>query len=238
MNDAALLDLWEAAWPLPPLRRARMLARAAGAAPGAGLGVCNGALLRLRGQLFGHSLTLRAGCPECNTELEFEIDTRALPAPASADDTLHELTLEQSHVRFRAPTDDDLEATELTLAGDASAAARALFERCVVDARVAGRPCAAAALDLEVQQAVAQALDAADPLAGLEFDLACSACDFHFAAPLDLASVVYAELRHRAEAVLADVASLAQAYGWREHDVLELTPLRRAAYLQLAGASG
>lgn len=236
MNDAALLDLWEAAWPLPPLRRAQMLARAAGAAPGAGLGVRNGALLRLREHLFGDGLTLRAGCPACRTELEFEIDTRALPAPTRADDTLHELTLEQTHVRFRAPTDDDLEAlAELALADDASAAARALFERCIVDAQVAGRPCVAAALDLEVQQAVAQALDAADPLAGLEFDLACSACELHFAAPLDLASVVYAELRHRAEAVLADVASLAQAYGWRERDVLALTPLRRAAYLQLAG---
>ena len=235
MNDAALLELWETAWPLPPLQRARWLAQAAGAADGAGLGACNAALLRLRSSFCGPTLPLLASCPACATELEFEVDTRALPA-TSAGAALHELTLGDTWVRFRAPTADDLGL--LTPADTPGAAARALFERCVVEAGIAGQPLPAAALSADVQQAVAQALDAADPLASLEFDLACPACERPFAAPLDVAGVTYAELRHRAEAVLADVAALAQAYGWRESDVLALSPLRRAAYLQLAGAAG
>ena len=234
MNDAALLALWEAVWPLPPHGRAQRLAQAAGASPEAGLGACNAALLRLRADLAGPALPLLARCPACATELEFEIDTRALPA-ATAAEGLHELHLGDTHIRFRAPTAEDLPA--LAGLGDAATAARALFERCVVDASAGGRHLAPAELGSDVQRAVAQALDDADPLATLAFDLACPACERPFTAPLDLAAVTHAELRHRAEAVLADVAALAQAYGWRETDVLALSPLRRAAYLQLAGAS-
>jgi len=234
MNDAALLALWEAAWPLPPLRRAQCLAQAAGAAPDASLGACNAALLRLRAGLAGPALQLLARCPECAAELEFEIDTRALPV-AGAADGLHELQSGDTRVRFRAPTAEDLAA--LAGFGDAATAARALFERCIVDASASGRSLAPAELNADMQRAVAQALDLADPLAALAFDLACPACERAFTAPLDLAAVTHAELRHCAEAVLADVAALAGAYGWREGDVLALSPLRRAAYLQLAGAS-
>ena len=240
MNDAALLDLWEAAWPLAPSPRAQLLARAGGAADDAGPGQRNDAVLRLRSQICGPALRLRACCPGCATDLEFEIDSGALPAPGSSThDAVHELQHGPIRVRFRAPRTDDLDAVAAPgRTDDTFAAARALFERCIVDARVDGRAIDAAELGADVRQAVADALDAADPLASLAFDLACPACATRFDAPLDLAGVTFAELRHRAEGVLADVATLAQAYGWREHEVLALTPLRRAAYLQLAGADG
>ena len=38
-----------------------------------------------------------------------------------------------------------------------------------------------------------------------------------------------------AERTLADVDTLARAYGWTEAEVMELSPTRRAAYLQLLG---
>ena len=156
-----------------------------------------------------------------------------------ADDA-HTLTLGDERVRFRAPCSDDVAALQPTAeaaAGDAAAFARAVFDRCVVDAHIGGAPVLAAALSGAVQHAVAERLDALDPLAGIAIDIACARCSHAFSAPLDLAQLLWTELRHRAEQLLADVAALANAYGWREADVLALSPTRRAAYLQLAGAA-
>ena len=40
---------------------------------------------------------------------------------------------------------------------------------------------------------------------------------------------------HGSERLVADVHALAYAYGWREGDVLALTPARREVYLELTG---
>lgn len=254
MNETELLALWEQALLLAPPARERALARAAGAAPHATLGQYNHALLQLRERLFGRRLALRVACPRCAGELDFEADSAALGlspcnVPAAA---VRQIEHGGLRVHFRAPRVDDLEA----LAGDATANAgaeafaRALFERCVVEVEGSGdgthalesavdrAPTGrrAAALSREVQAAVALQLDALDPHTSLEFALHCPACGHHFDAPLDLAALLWSELRHRAEQILADVAALAHAYGWREGDVLGLTPTRRAAYLQLAQA--
>ncbi len=236
MNDAALLQLWEAALPLPAARRTQLLAQAGGAQGPATLGAANRALLQLHERLCGPALPLHAACPRCTAELEFTLDTAALAAtaPALPGAAEHEVTLGELQLRFRLPNAEDLHVLEA--APGAEAAAQALFERCVLQAEVAGRELRVAELDATVRAAVAAAIDDIEPLASLAFELACTECGHAFQAPLDLAAVTYAELCHCAEQVLADVAALAHAYGWREADVLALSPVRRAAYLQLCGA--
>ncbi|MGH8445497.1 MAG: hypothetical protein ACREVL_09520, partial [Solimonas sp.] len=54
---------------------------------------------------------------------------------------------------------------------------------------------------------------------------------------IDIAEALWQELRSRAEKILLEVDALASAYGWSEEQVLALSPVRRAAYLQLAGTS-
>lgn len=235
MNDTALLQLWEAALPLPRARRTHLLAQAGGAQESATLGAANRALLHLHAHLCGTALALHAACPQCTAELEFTLDTAALAAtsPPLSSAAEHEVKLGEVQVRFRLPNADDLLALEAV--GHAEAAAQALFERCVLQAEAAGRALRADELDAAVREAVAAAIDDIEPLASLAFDLTCAECGHAFQAPLDLAAVAYAELCHGAEQVLADVAALAHAYGWREADVLALSPVRRAAYLQLAG---
>lgn len=245
MNDTTLLHLWESALGVPAAQRAALLAHAAGAAQPATLGASNRALLRLHRQLCGPALPLLAACPRCAAALEFTLDTAALDAGAVADSPgpgsgqeagteVHELALGQTVLRFRLPRNDDL--LHLDAQANAQDAAQSLFQRCVLQVEVAGQEGSVGTLGPDVRQALAQAIDDLEPLASLEFQLGCAECGHSFLAPLDLGSVTFAELRHRAEQVLADVAALAHAYGWREADVLALTPMRRAAYLQLAGA--
>ena len=54
--------------------------------------------------------------------------------------------------------------------------------------------------------------------------------------PLDVASFVWEELDGWARRLLQDVAVLARAFGWTEEDGVALSPTRREAYLELAGA--
>ncbi len=239
MNDAELLALWEQALPLAPPARDRVLGRAAGAAPNATLGQCNHALLRLRERWFGRRLALRVVCPRCADELDFEVDSARIGLTSEAADAAAGTPQQIEHgslrLHFRAPRADDLEALADNAQANASAEAfaRALFERCVIGVDGAAE---GAVLSADMQTAVAQQIDAIDPQASLDFALDCPACGHAFNAPLDLAALLWSELRHRAEQLLADVAALAHAYGWREADVLALTPTRRAAYLQLAQA--
>ena len=52
----------------------------------------------------------------------------------------------------------------------------------------------------------------------------------------DVVSFVWAELEVQACRLLQEVHVLARAYGWREGDVLALSPRRRRLYLEMVGA--
>jgi hypothetical protein len=64
----------------------------------------------------------------------------------------------------------------------------------------------------------------------------CGECGALTAAALDVPALLWAEVEAQATRLLHDVHALARGYGWSEADVLALSPRRRAAYLELAGA--
>ena len=73
----------------------------------------------------------------------------------------------------------------------------------------------------------------ADPLALIELGGACPQCGLTWSAFLDVALFVWREVQHWAQRTLQDVHLLARAYGWREDEILRLSPVRRQAYLQM-----
>ena len=86
-------------------------------------------------------------------------------------------------------------------------------------------------------EALGEALEALDPGALVRFELACPVCAEPWQAAIDIGEAFFLELRHAAERSLLEVDQLARAYGWTEAEVLALSPIRRAAYLQLVEAS-
>jgi hypothetical protein len=80
-------------------------------------------------------------------------------------------------------------------------------------------------------------LERLDPGAVVSFALLCPSCNHGWSAAVDVGEAVWAELRRAAERSLIEVDALARTYGWTEGDVLRLSPMRRAAYLQLVGAA-
>lgn len=222
VSAATLLTVWEMGAAQPPVARALSLLEpffpetAHAELP---IGARDALLLLVREWLFGAQMPCVATCPACATRLEFTLNTtdlRAL-APAAA---VQQLEIDGYQFAFRLPASVDLLA--LT---PGAATTRQLVERCLLEAP--------ASLTEDALAAVGAAMTQADPLLDLRIEVTCPACGHGWTTPFDVTAFVWQELDHWARRLLRDVHMLARAYGWRESDILALSPQRRAFYLQL-----
>jgi hypothetical protein len=236
LSAAELLAVWESGLAQPPAWRPLALLAAAGSgAPteelaALSVGARDGALLDLREQTFGPRLTGVAACPTCAERLEFELDIagiRVAPGAAAGPSVVEAGGYE---VAFRLPNTLDLVAAAES--ADSEAARRLLFDRCVVVTSGASGPLAAVELPAAVVEQVTERMAAADPQADVSLALACPACDQTWTAPFDIAGYFWTELSAWAERLLSDVCALAAAYGWREADIVAMSPPRRQYYLE------
>ena len=85
--------------------------------------------------------------------------------------------------------------------------------------------------------ALAAEMSARDPQAEVLLDLTCPGVRREWQAVFDIAAYFWAELAAEAKRLLREVDALARAYGWREADILALSPRRRQAYLELVWTS-
>lgn len=178
-------------------------------------------LLAVRAATFGRTLTGVAGCPACHERCEIEVDANALRS--SAGESMIEIESDGWRVRARLPNSDDVAAA----AGehDAGAARRALLRRCVVEPD--------GELPAEIAALVEETMERSDPRADIRLALVCPACGASWENAFDVVSFFEAEIRVAAERLISEVHTLARAYGWREADILAMTPGRRLMYLEL-----
>ncbi|HSU13650.1 hypothetical protein [Longimicrobium sp.] len=232
-----LLALWERWDGEPPAWRGLALAAAASARPEAAGGLTVGqrdaVLLSLRERLFGPRVVSTAACPACGErlELDFEVDDVRMDASPSAGPIA--LAVDGFELAVRLPTSAD--AADAARARGVDGARRLLLERCVVDAREGGEARAPGDLPDPVVRAVAAEMVEADPQAEVRLSLTCPACGHGWEALFDIVSFLWSEIEAWGERTLREVHSLARAYGWREGDVLALTPARRRRYLEMVG---
>jgi hypothetical protein len=189
-------------------------------------------LLALRNATFGGALEGYASCPACSSLMEFSLDGNALldqltPPP---DDARVDLDGRQ----WRLPTSRD--QALIADAPDAETAVRRLLERCRVDAAdtMPLPDSERASLPIPVGE-LEQRMEALDPAANIRLALRCDTCGHAWDAALDVGACFWDELSNHARQLLHAVHRLAAAYGWREADILALSPARRAAYLELIG---
>jgi hypothetical protein len=240
-SSADLLDAWERALSAPRALRALRLIAAASADESLeaigelSIGERDRRLLTLREWTFGPTLDSVADCAACGERLEWTVLASDLRAPDS-DPACPDLALDLSpyRVRFRLPNSHDLAALDASTE-DSEGAADRLFERCVLHAERADEPVAAAALPPDIRDAIGARMAAADANANNAFDLTCPACAHQWRVAFDIESFFWRELTAWAERVLHEVHTIACAYGWREGDILNLSPRRRQFYLALIG---
>lgn len=227
-RERRILSLWERAVCRSRWDRDDALLADAGRPPG--LGDRNRELLATRAALFGRDWLLRSDCPVCAAECEFPIDALDLAESLNGApvDGSGAVDWNGKAIVVRAPTVDDLR--NITGRDDIAAAARALLARCIPSDMDAGQ------LSDEDLNLLERRIESLDPAAVVTFVLACPACGHEWISPLDVAEALWTELKRAAELSFTDVDALARAYGWTEEQVIGLSPVRRAAYLQLAAA--
>lgn len=194
------------------------------------LGERDVALLRLRGDLFGDHVQAIGSCPACGAELDIAFSVSALLAslPEIHGSSGHvDVVLDGYAFMVRPPTSGDVLA--VLGEGPTREAAATLLDRCVV--RVAGST--AGRVPAAVAERLAEEISRRDPGASMELALDCAECGHRWTEVLDVVGFVWAEVNAWARRMLRQVHTLARAYGWRERDILAMTPHRRAAYLGL-----
>lgn len=231
---AAVLDIWEQGQALAPATRALHLLVLAdpGIVPAScSVGQRDALLMGLRERLFGDRVRSVAACPACTARLELNFALGEVRAAPPGDPTA---PLAVRHgafqLRVRPPTAEDLAALER--AGGA-VTRRQLLNRCVLGVTRGGQPVDPGDLPDDAVVAVAARLAQADPQADVQLALDCPDCGHGWFAVFDIVTFLWREIDAWARRLFYDVHALALAYGWREQEILALSPERRAVYLEL-----
>lgn len=233
LGPRELLALWEAGTTQDPVRRAVTLLAAArgGTAAGAAavdVGTRDVLLARLFRLVSGDQVPACADCPGCGAALEVPVDVAAVAAlPVHEPGERLSVLVDGTEVSFRLPTTADLIALDGWPPDQARAA---LLAACLGAGRRTGTT-----PGTETVTAVETAMEQAAPAGAIDLLVRCPACGLDSPVPLDVPALLWAEIEVQAFALMRDVHALAAGYGWTEADVLDLSPRRRAIYLDLAG---
>jgi hypothetical protein len=127
---------------------------------------------------------------------------------------------------FRLPNTGDL----ISIAGEAEprAAGQHLAERCRIGTG------GSVEWDESALESLGERLAQADPLAEIQIHLRCPQCGAEQNEVFDVVTFMWAQIDARARRLIAEVHTLAREYGWSEREVLDLSEVRRALYLELA----
>jgi hypothetical protein len=238
LSNAAILAAWEAGQAGSPLDRANaVLGYAVPEAERAGLdawtmGRRDARLLDVYAATFGDEIAGLVACPECGEQLEIALAPDGIRSPYGSAEQEFELLETESgyHLIFRLPTGADLRAGAVY--ESEGMARRALLERCVVRAERAGVVIPVADLPEPLIVRLGEAMAEHDTQSDVRLDLACPACTHTWQARFDISDFVWREVVARVRRLIADIHTLALAYGWREADILALSDARRNLYLE------
>jgi hypothetical protein len=243
LSAAELLSVWERGRTQTPPERAIALLEAAspGSQP-AGLtpGTMNVRLLRLREAVFGPEVAALAECEGCGERVELGFRVGDLLDDDSEDhDGPGEIAVTAGGYRLtlRLPTGGDLTDAAGAAGGSVAVARRVLLGRCVTRAERGGEAVDVEGLPADVMAEASRALSGADPNAEVRLGLTCPACGRGWQEDFDILSFFWGEVQAWAARLLREVHELALAYGWREADILALSPWRRQAYLEMLAGS-
>ncbi len=237
LDASAVLGIWEDARGLDAITRSVQLA--ASTEPEMGLrdaasipiGARNTRLIRLRSLWEEGGFEATAQCPHCGAVLEFDVDLAELMEETEPGEC-EPIHIDNRIIRWRPVASNDLLEAGTQL--DVASAERTIIDRCVTEVLENDRLLVGHHVTDSERAALAEALEASDPLSELLVDLKCVDCGGSMTADLQIPDVVWSELDSIARGLLADVDTLARAYGWTEAECLELSPGRRAIYLELA----
>lgn len=242
LSERQLIEVWERGQGRHPIDQAlAILVSAMPDRPLAHLarlsiGERDAALLAVYDQTFGPRFDAIASCVQCHDTLEFSFqveDVRVSAAACRRD--AYRFMGNAYDVQYRLPNSLDLaEIVMQSKHADNLTSARALLlQRCVLTARNADGPVAVANLPARLIEELAAHMQEADPQADMALQATCPACGHGWQMCFDIVTFLWAKIAVRAQQLLREIHLLAQAYGWSESGILDLSAARRCYYLDL-----
>ncbi|MEI2579948.1 T4 family baseplate hub assembly chaperone [Scytonema sp. PRP1] len=243
LSAQELLQVWEQGLNQPSVQRALLLLAAACPETSPQLlaelsiGQRDAYLLTLREWLFGSQIASLVTCSNCGDRLELTFSVEDIRVPQDIILQVLSLDVADYQVQFRLPNSLDLMAipTRYTHNQNILAVRRFLLERCLLKVESNSSEQPVSELPAEVMEAVVAQMAEADPQADVQLALCCPACKHKWQAIFDIVSFVWSEINAWAYRILREVHTLALAYGWREADILAMSPQRRQFYLEMVG---
>lgn len=233
-GPARLLDAWEEAAAMPSAARGAVLLvhgrrYSLDAVLDLPLGEATVLVAQLYAEEFGDEVEGLLPCEGCGEVLEvgLSISTLYRLGEASGNGRECRVVTDAGELTVRPPTTRDLLAV-----GGRPDPARVLLARCVSD--ISGTPVDPAALDTDTAERLDSLAEELAGAAAVVVRTSCPCCSAEARTSVDVGGLLWDHVSAAAPELLAEVALLASAFGWREADVLALSPVRRRAYLGLA----
>jgi hypothetical protein len=241
LNASELLDIWDSGRSVSPSCRSLLLLGAVypderESLPGLPLGEITARLLKVRARLFGSVLTCVTTCDVCKTIVETEVGIDELlgdePTHQDGESLFHSIRQGDIAFNFRLPTISDLLEVDRVKSINAKQFARRLICGTIGNSENVEIE----DLSQDMIEAMEKQISELDPLAQIELRISCPECGNRWAEPLHMIDYLWLEISHLAKRLLLEVVQLASAFGWREQEILALTPERRRSYLELLRA--
>jgi hypothetical protein len=194
------------------------------------IGQRDACLLDLYAALFGSQLPAVLLCAHCQAELDLNLSTTDLRLAQPGDGDRLEREYQDYRVEVRLPNSQDL--AHIAHSADLAVAREQLLQRCVRVRTASGDIIPASELPASVIDDTLATMAEADPQALTELSCRCPACGSMLVESFDIGRYLVQRMQHWSERVLDQVHVLARAYGWTELEVLQLSPTRRARYIE------
>ncbi len=239
LSPSQMLAVWERSLEEVPLERALTLLQAATpecdrqTLAALSIGQRDSRLLTLREWAFGSEISACTFCPQCRQALEFTFQVDDLLQRGKSEMAEVPYSLAGYEVLLRPVNTLDLVNC---LGLDMSAIQRRLFGSCLLAARSGEATISHDQVPDEVALPALENVTRADAQADLYIETSCPNCDHSFRETFDIVSFFWSEIDAWVRRILREVHALASAYGWKENDILALTPLRRRLYLEMVSA--
>jgi hypothetical protein len=197
------------------------------------LGQRDAMLLTLREWTFGSQLVSQVTCPSCGEVLELDFDIAEMRLASLSIESVEKYRLELAdyQVSFRLPNSLDMIA--IAEYKQPEIAQEILLERCILEVVCEGKYLPFQQLPSHTRDVIIAQMAQVDPQANVSIDISCSACNHQWRSLFDIVSFFWSEINAWAFRVLREVHTLATAYGWREAEILAMSPRRRQLYLEM-----
>ena len=200
---------------------------------GLNIGERDARLMVLREWLFGSKFLNISQCPVCSEQIEWETGINDIRMQWPNDEAVpgkYQLKKDGYTIGFRLPDSNDLAAVF------ADAGPEKLFEKIVFDCKFKSKSFAVDQLPEKILEAIDNRIVEENPQADIIMNITCPDCTHQWDMQFDIVSYLWEEINSWARHILQDIDSIAQAYGWPEQDILNMSPARRQIYSNMVNS--